>query len=293
MATLKNHPGFELRDDAAEAFDKAEADHGNFIVNSAKRTVAYQQGLIDRYAKGGKYNRPPYLYRPANPPESSDHVKNGGIATDLTDWRRFAAVAEDYGFIHPYPDGDPVHFEYVGGKKPKRSKTTLARQEFLNSIGFTLVEDGIEGDLTHAAYKEYQTVLKGKGWYSGKIDGIWGKGTEAGHKKDVASRKPTPPKPKPSNPFGISDARGLQKISRLYGGHTAIDNDWGAKSADGFTQFLRRNYGYHGNDTLGPVMWTAIARWLRTRWGYKGNDTPGPVMRKSLTKANKANYKQL
>jgi hypothetical protein len=39
MATLRNHPGYWLRDDAAAAFDQAEADHGVFIVNSAGRTV--------------------------------------------------------------------------------------------------------------------------------------------------------------------------------------------------------------------------------------------------------------
>ena len=251
MATLKNHPGFELRDDAAEAFNRAEADHGVFIVNSAKRTVAYQQGLIDRYAKGGKYNRPPYLYRPANPPESSDHVKNGGIATDLTDWRRFAAVAEDYGFIHPYPDGDPVHFEYVGGKKPKRSKTTLARQEFLNSIGFTLVEDGIEGDLTHDAYKEYQTVLKGKGWYSGKIDGIWGKGTEAGHKKDVKSRKK--PKKKTTADYGRVDVvqHKLRTMYPLYAGRLAVDNIDGPNTKAAVKEFQRRS-GLVQDSIAGP-----------------------------------------
>lgn len=98
---------------------------------------------------------------------------------------------------------------------------------------------------------------------------------------------------KAGNPFGIAYCAGLQKIANLYGGGTAIDQIWGAKSAKGFAQFLRKNWGYKGNDVLGPVMWAAIARWLRSRWGYKGNDVPGPVMRAALQRAETANYHAL
>jgi carbonic anhydrase len=58
-------------------------------------------------------------------------------------------------------------------------------------------------------------------------------------------------------------------------------------------QFLRQNWGYAGNDELGPVMWAAIARWLRAHWGYVGNDEPGPVMRAALQRAETANYNEL
>lgn len=95
------------------------------------------------------------------------------------------------------------------------------------------------------------------------------------------------------NPFGIAFCAGLQKIARLYGGDTAIDQKWGTQSAKGFAQFLRQNWGYNGNDVLGPVMWAAIARWLRARWGYQGNDVPGPVMRAALQRAETANYHAL
>ena len=96
MATLRNHPGFWLRDDAAAAFDRAEAENGVFIVNSAGRTVAEQQDLINKWNRGGTYNRPPYLYRPASPANTSYHVKDGGIAVDIGDWRRFAQICERY-----------------------------------------------------------------------------------------------------------------------------------------------------------------------------------------------------
>lgn len=95
------------------------------------------------------------------------------------------------------------------------------------------------------------------------------------------------------NPFGIPNVQGLQKIANLYGGGTVIDNQWGSRSASGFAQFLRKNYGYVGNDSLGPVMWAAIARWLRAKWRYVGNDVPGPVMRAALAHADSINLSQL
>lgn len=301
MATLKNHPGQWLRDDAAAAFDSAEDAHGIFVVNSAGRTEAEQQNLINRWDAGGKYNRPPYLFPPARPASASNHVRNGGDAVDIGDWKRFAAICDDYGFRHTYPGGDYVHFDFTGiGTSPVRDNATKQRQTFLNSRGWNLVVDGVEGDLTKQAYKEYQTYLKGRGWYSGAIDGIWGPLTQAAHDKfwhelnpPTPTPTPTPTPPSSSNPFGISDVRGLQKIANKYGAGTSIDNLWGGKSASGFAAFLRQNYGYSGNNTLGPVMWGSIARWLRERWGYVGNAVPGPVMRAALSRANKANFEQL
>lgn len=98
---------------------------------------------------------------------------------------------------------------------------------------------------------------------------------------------------KPSNPFGISSVRGLQKIAIQNGAVTPVDNIWGPQSAKGFAAFLRRKYGYSGNDVLGPVMWKAIARWLRAKWGYVGNDIPGPNMRAALVRAEQANNRFL
>lgn len=95
------------------------------------------------------------------------------------------------------------------------------------------------------------------------------------------------------NPFGIRWSKGLQKIARLYGYRGPIDADFRGGSMAGFAQFLRLNWGYVGNDELGPVMWAAIARWLRARWGYVGNDVPGPNMRAALLRAEAENYKAL
>lgn len=115
MANLTNHPEYWLRDDAARAFDQAEADHGILTVNSAGRHVWEQQELIDKWNEGGIYNRPPYLFKPAEPPELSNHVRNGGTAVDIYQWRTFATYCEAYGFQHSFPDSDPVHFDFVGG----------------------------------------------------------------------------------------------------------------------------------------------------------------------------------
>lgn len=116
MANLKNHPGMWLRDDAAKAFDALEARHGVFTVTSAGRTVAEQQGLINRWFEGGIWNRPPYLYEPARPPETSAHVRDGGVAVDIQEWERFKIVAAEYGFYQTF-NWDVVHFEYVGSRE--------------------------------------------------------------------------------------------------------------------------------------------------------------------------------
>lgn len=283
MAKLKNHPQYWLRDDAAAAYDRYEADYGKKRVTSGGRSVAEQQALINRWNQGGTYNRPPYLYKP-DPVTVSRHVINGGIALDTSDWREFAEVCRQYGFSHPYPGGDPVHFEYIGGAAPSISETVKSRQRYLkHDRGETdLAVDGIAGPRYAAAVKRYQKVL------GVTQDGIWGAGTEAAHKRFKA-KAPA----KSSNPFGIKRATGLQKVARLYGYKGAIDDIWGAGSAAGFAQFLRRNWGYSGNDVLGPVMWKAIARWLRAKYGYSGNDVPGPVMRAALSRAEDANQKAL
>lgn len=288
MATLKNHPGFELRDDAAAAFDAYEDAFGIRTVNSARRSVASQQGLINRWDIGGKYNRPPYLYEPARPPEKSRHVMDGGIAVDIGDWRTFKEHCEEFGFYW-WGDGDVVHFEFRGWNGGV-SQDTKNRQAWLNQArGEKLEVDGKEGPLTKAAYKRYQSFL------GVNADGIWGDRTQAAHQSyyDKVNAPAPTPAPQPWNPFGIGFCAGLQKIARLYGGNTLPDQIWGPESAKGFAEFLRKNYGYRGNDQLGPVMWASIARWLRAKWGYVGNDVPGPNMRAALQRAETANFNQL
>lgn len=111
MATLENHPGFWMRDDAAAQLDLFEADHGLITVNSAGRTVAEQDELIARWNRGGKFNRPPYLYEPKRPAKASAHVANGGIAVDTSSISKMLKYGEAYGFYRPY-DWDKPHFEF-------------------------------------------------------------------------------------------------------------------------------------------------------------------------------------
>lgn len=116
MARLKNHSAaYWLNDAAAAAFNRMEDEQGFIDLSSAGRTVQEQQEAINRWDRGGAANRPPYLYEPARPASTSNHVKNGGVAFDTGEWRRVAGFAGRYGFSHPYPNSDPVHFEYVGG----------------------------------------------------------------------------------------------------------------------------------------------------------------------------------
>lgn len=97
------------------------------------------------------------------------------------------------------------------------------------------------------------------------------------------------------NPFGIPYTGGLQKVARLYGYSGALDQNFGSGSMAGFAQFLRRNWGYVGNDVLGPQMWRAIQRWLAARWGYHAgvDGIPGAETRKALLRADTGNWAEL
>ena len=249
MATLRNHKGFWLRDDAAAAFNQAEADHGVFIVNSAGRTPAEQQELIDRWNRGGVRNRPPYLYKPAMPKTASNHVANGGVAVDLSDWRRFAQICGRYGFRHTYPNSDPVHFDFVGGVtsgRPTPNATIQAQQNWLISRGYDLGPtgaDGIKGPKYAAAVQKYQTFLRAYG-YTGSIDGDWGDGTQKAHQKyydQVNNPTPVNDKVKREQAFLISRGYDL--------GPTGADGIAGPKyvAAVKAYQTHLRAFGYSGD----------------------------------------------
>lgn len=246
MATLRNHSGYWLRDDAAAAFDRAEADHGIFTVNSAGRYEWEQQELINKWNQGGTYNRPPYLYKPAMPANSSNHVRNGGVAVDIGDWRRFAQICEQYGFVHSYPDSDPVHFDYVGGGSGGGytfNQDVQNRQSWLISRGYDLGPhgaDGLAGPKYTAAVQSYQTFLRSYG-YSGDIDGIWGDGTQAAHQKFYDSVQQSDAELKLQQQFLISRGYDL--------GSTGADGVWGPKTEaaiKAYQTFLRK-YGYAGD----------------------------------------------
>ncbi|GEB46950.1 hypothetical protein MTE01_28950 [Microbacterium testaceum] len=229
MASLKNHPGMWLRDDAAAAINALEDKHGVIRINSAGRTVAEQNDLIRRFDRGE-----PGIYMPARPAETSTHVKDGGIAVDVYNFTDDRAKLEEFGFEW-YGPSDKVHYTFRGRPAPAPAPAAAVD------------------------------------WNAGSVPAQGG-----GY-----------------NPFGIAWTAGLQKIAALYGYSGGPDQKFGAGSMAGFAEFLRRNWGYSGNDELGPVMWAAIARWLRARWGYVGDDVPGPVMRGALAHAEAENYKAL
>lgn len=180
------------------------------------------------------------------------------------------------------------------GGKLVFSQVVKDRQAFLISQGYDLGKwgaDGLPGSMYKAAVGKYQTYLKSRGWYSGAIDDDWGPLTQAGHVKRWAelNREPVA-KPAPTASYPtvsvailgqIGNVEGLQKIARIGGYKGKIDNKWGAGSQAGFQSWLNRNYG------------GSVANWLRRKWGYVGNDQLGPIMTAALQKANAANKRAL
>jgi len=280
MANLVNHPGMWLSDKAANSLARLEADHGRVGLNSAGRYEWEQQNLINRWDKGGANNRPPYLYPPARPASSSNHVKNGGIAFDTSSISKMLSIGAAYGWFQNYPN-DPVHFEYDESRDKHKSPTgasqlTRDRQNWLNrSRGAGLVVDGKEGPKTKSAYKTYQTFLKKSWGYSGAIDGIWGPGTQVAHQKyyDHYNTPANPTPPVSGVPSGLR-WQGIQEMLRSAGyGYTGlIDGIPGPQTVVSFQRFLATNQYQPGilDGAWGSNTGKAAQRWLKSRWGYKG-----------------------
>lgn len=266
MAELKNHPGMWLRDDAANQLNAYEDKYGVLALTSAGRTEAEQQALINRWNAGGKHNRPPYLYAPAIPAASSNHVKNGGLAVDVSSYDKFAQHSKEFGFVRPLPGSDPVHFEFVGVTKPAAApnQVTKDRQNWLTSIGISVGKsgaDGIDGPATKEAYKTYQKALRDWG-YTGAIDGIWGPATQKAHQRkfDAMHAAPAAPAaPLTTASFGRVDVvqRALKTKYPLYAGRLVVDNIDGPKTKAAVSEFQRRA-GLKVDGIAGPATRKAL-----------------------------------
>ncbi|MDQ1122238.1 hypothetical protein [Microbacterium trichothecenolyticum] len=287
MATLKNHRGHWLRDDAAAAFDRLEDDHGVFGVNSAGRSVESQNGLIRRWDQGGPANRPPYLYEPARPAERSNHVANGGIAVDVADPARFTAVCGPYGFVQPYPKTDPVHFEFRGGGAaggsgenfPARARYgggfVLFTQDLLGEFGHnTGGRDGKDGLATQAAVLHEQGAAEGNGFGRIARDGIGGPDTVTyllwAFLNYRARPDETPGQPARSR-YGSTWVRYVQRLAAALGhdlGPDGVDGQDGPRTQEivRFEQAMAAKNGYGtlavdgigGYETAKYLLWAVV-----------------------------------
>jgi hypothetical protein len=185
--------------------------------------------------------------------------------------------------VGPDNDGSPT-----GGGSGTYNQVTADRQNWLNSRGWKLIVDGIEGPKTKAAYAEYQRQLNQILGTKLAVDGVWGPATQAAHQRFYDSlQKP----PAPSQPAGhratvadlasLPNTRGLQKVAKLYGYTGGFDNQFGGGSQAGFQRFLNQNYG------------GSLPAWLRAKYGYVGNDIWGPVMAAAASRADTANWAAL
>jgi murein DD-endopeptidase MepM/ murein hydrolase activator NlpD len=180
--------------------------------------------------------------------------------------------------------GKPVVPGTPAGQQPSPypySVVTADRQRWLNGArGEKLVVDGRLGPATVSAIKRYQAFLRVK------ADGVWGRATQAAHQlyynkvMHPVNKPLLYPVVTPALMGRIGNVQGLQKIAKL-GGYTGkIDNRWGPGSTNGFSVWISRNYG-------------TIDNWLRRKWGYSGDNRIGPNMIAALQRANAANLKAL
>lgn len=235
------------------------------FVSSGVRTTAEQQYFWNGYIKGlPGFNlaaRPGTSNHEENGPvgpralDIRDSGPNAGVTTRGTDRDRWMEQnAGTFGFKnagYSFSKVEAWHKEYQGSLAgsvaapsqggPGFSQTVKDRQAWLNtSRSAGLVEDGLEGPTTVAAYRAYQTFLRAWG-YTGDIDGAWGPGTQAAHARYYESRQ--------------------------NGGRLAEDGNWGVETA----KKLQTVLGVAADGDFGPNSWKA----LQTALGVNSDGIPG------------------
>lgn len=267
---LKNHPGMWLRDDAAAAINALEDKYGVIKINSAGRTEAEQQKLIDRWNKGGPQNRPPYLYQPASPANTSLHVVDGGIAVDIYNYTSDRAKLNEFGFEW-YGPKDVVHYTFKGwsgGGNISRpgyqdGSVELRRfQEKLIRMGHDLGPTGADavfGPRTKASTLHEQQMAERNGYPGGQVtdDGYPGPQTEAYLDWWLVGRH-NRPSSKSHNELTYADIQSALQRKGFY--HGKIDNIWGRQSSDALAAFQSAN-GLRPDRIVGELTWAKLNTW--------------------------------
>lgn len=209
------------------------------------------------------------------------------------------------GFLDPAPELRRVGLGIAGGGTPaggggtapasavgattklKGKPWVTAIQTKYRALGHDLGPAGIDGK-DGPRFVEITVWEQGRAGAAGNpggaliVDGVAGDKTNAYLDWQLAKNNPQPPTPSApivniANIAVIGDVRGLQKIAAKNGYKGKIDNQWGGGSQAGLQNFLNAAYG------------GSISNWLRKRWGYVGDDRLGPVMIAALRRANAAN----
>ncbi|NEO03879.1 MAG: hypothetical protein F6K50_53940, partial [Moorea sp. SIO3I7] len=133
-----------LQPAAKQALQQAIDERGiPLLVNGAYRTIAQQLVLYNHYRNQNRCEIPI-----AAPPSRSNH--QSGLALDISDYLSWRPYLQKYGWRW-LGWGDPVHFDYVGGKtRDIRADSVLAFQQLwnLNNPTERIIEDGILQALT-------------------------------------------------------------------------------------------------------------------------------------------------
>lgn len=248
MASLKNHPGMWLRDDAAAALNALEDKYGVIRINSAGRTVAEQNDLIRRFDAGE-----PGIYIPARPAETSTHVRNGGEALDVYNYTDDRAKLEEFGFEWFGPR-DKVHYTFRGwagansaiGATTRLKGTAWVRsvQDKFRRLGHDLGKGGVDG-IDGPRFVEIARWEQERGGLT--VDGIVGDLTNAHLDRRLAAA------PK----YARDSYAEYQAALNKFGYGLAVDNVWGPKSSNALADFQRRN-GLVVDRIVGPKTRAAL-----------------------------------
>ena len=134
----------QLQESAASALAQAAAAANDYItLNSATRSSAQQYVLYQWY-------RNAYCgIGLAAKPGTSNH--EGGRAIDTSYYSYWTPLLAPYGWVHSYPDSDPVHFDYLAAQDLAQENLKAFQRLYNRNEGGSLVEDGLYGPATEAA----------------------------------------------------------------------------------------------------------------------------------------------
>jgi hypothetical protein len=133
-----------LQTQAAAALTSAARAKKDYItLNSAVRSSAQQYLLYDWYLTGQ------CSIGLAAKPGTSNH--EGGRAVDTSYYDYWLTTFESYGWIHSYPDSDPVHFDYLDAQDLAQQNLKAFQRLYNRNTGSSIAEDGLYGADTDKA----------------------------------------------------------------------------------------------------------------------------------------------
>jgi LAS superfamily LD-carboxypeptidase LdcB len=138
----------QLQSAAADDLKNAAVAKNDYItLNSAVRSSAQQYLLYMWYLDSNSCGN-----SLAAKPGTSNH--EGGRAIDTSYYSYWLDTLASFGWIHSYPDTDPVHFDYLAAKDLASVNLQAFQRLYNRNTQSAIAEDGIYGTDSQNAFNK-------------------------------------------------------------------------------------------------------------------------------------------